>query len=338
MSVYFSTGSGVKKLKEVYYSGGNNKFYKGYAQNFTVVGSPTFSGGVDDYTVSNFSTSNYLKLQEFSPANNSWEMVIKFNSGTTGSTYQSYLNTTTPYQSICITREANKKIGIGSFANAGSTTHFSLYGTTLTNDNTDYWVKLIYNPASGYALYLSTDGTTYNLENSNTITTAIAQGQLLILGCDMGGSAMQNPVNGSIDLSECYIKINGETWWTGLKRVGADEAILSEEVTAEDDYDYIVPDYTKISQIYKGSTLVFGESSQEPLYYCYKDAISNLYAYAKSPLGSDMAFYIYGFYEQASKSSQLIDSGADWKALNEEEAYFETGDPLVRYAAGDLYE
>lgn len=85
-----------------------------------------------------------------------------------------------------------------------------IIGTTTVQLNTDYWEKIVYKNSVA-SLYLSTDGETYNLENSVQLT-----GNIPNITMNIGASRVRwNYFSGSIDLNESYVKTNGATIWIG---------------------------------------------------------------------------------------------------------------------------
>jgi len=169
-------------------------------ENFNKIGNPT----IENEIVTGFNSGNYLTLPElFLPGNNTWEMVFKVNSRTTN------------YSQLIGSEDDGN--GIGIFINGG---RFFVsagiggwyYDTGLDNGviaNTDYWVKFEFT-GSEYILSSSTDGIHYNdskaVSNSNTLNST----NVVKIGY---GSRMSASWDGTIDLSESYIKVDGSYWW-----------------------------------------------------------------------------------------------------------------------------
>ena len=184
--------------------------------NYTTEGTPTIN--IDTGIVSNFSTSNYLKLPSaFSPSTSTWECKFKVKTP----------NDVTGNGKIFYSRKADNstfgdRYGIGAilisskwglFASAdGSSWLFDTQGTYTVLANTVYWVKFGWN-GTAYYLEYSLDGTTYTRDityNSNSNLCNMAVSYLGIYRGDSFGT----PWQGSMDLSECSISINGATWWS----------------------------------------------------------------------------------------------------------------------------
>lgn len=182
--------------------------------NVEVVGSPVVNNGV----LSGFSSTTWANLPKaFNPSNKNWEMFYKFKTGTIG-TIQYILNTiSVGYQPFDIRIGEDGKLQVASFINNTSTPLFSIIGTTALTPATDYYVKLAYNSVTGYELSLGTSKDNLLIEGTNNTTTAINSGSIPTLGADFnnGGNYFQGAFTGSIDLKECYIKIDNELWWSG---------------------------------------------------------------------------------------------------------------------------
>lgn len=183
--------------------------------NVEVVGSPVVNNGV----LSGFSSTTWANLPKaFNPSNKNWEMFYKFKTGTIG-TIQYILNTiSVGNQPFDIHIGADGKLQVASFINNTSTSLFSIIGTTALTSATDYYVKLAYNSVTGYELSLGTSKDNLLIEGTNNTTTAINSGSIPTLGADFnnGGKYFQGAFTGSIDLKECYIKIDNELWWSGV--------------------------------------------------------------------------------------------------------------------------
>lgn len=182
--------------------------------NVEIVGSPVVNNGV----LSGFSSTTWANLPKaFNPSNKNWEMFYKFKTGTIG-TIQYILNTISAgYQPFDIRIGEDGKLQVASFINNTSTPLFSIIGTTALTPATDYYVKLAYNSVTGYELSLGTSKDNLLIEGTNNTTTAINSGSIPTLGADFNndGNYFQGAFTGSIDLKECYIKIDNELWWSG---------------------------------------------------------------------------------------------------------------------------
>ena len=174
--------------------------------NVNIVGSLTNTNGV----LSNFSSSNYATFKVFAPGQNAYEIVAKFN-----------FNNASTEQMIYYFGDYNANFGTLSlrvdqgniyvFFGQNSNPYWDIRGNTTLQANTDYWVKLTFDGNNSYNLYLSTDGTTYSIDGSNTQSYYLKDNNTI--ASQIGTYA---PPNGSIDLNECYIKVNNAYWWKGV--------------------------------------------------------------------------------------------------------------------------
>lgn len=199
-----------------------------WSPNITTVGSLADNNGV----VSGFSSSNYGTLPEsFNPQNSSWEVNLKFTTGADTSTRQSVLGNiryvgwsadANSYGVCCHVYQDKVYVGAGD-----GTTRFGFWSqgsTTTLQSNTTYYVKMLFDGTETYTLQLSTDGTTYNTEATFTSSQKVAYSSsypYTYIGItnytNLEGIAY--PFSGSIDLSQCSIKINNILWWAGANQV-----------------------------------------------------------------------------------------------------------------------
>lgn len=184
--------------------------------NVTEIGSPKVDNGV----VSGFSSANYLKITDSFDvsAAQSWEVVYKIKSGTDITTGQSMCGHTGSSNYDPFTIDINSsKFQLGLCKSSSSNLLKDQKGTYTVLVDTTYWLKLTFN-GSRYALSYSLDGVDFIEDVVLESTTKIWTSDL-VLGRQQGSSS-EYPFLGSIDLNECYIKINGELWWTGMVEGG----------------------------------------------------------------------------------------------------------------------
>lgn len=180
-------------------------------RNITSIGSLTITDGV----ASGFSTSKYIMLPQIFDVSNGqdWEMVFKFTTGddvTSVSVIASGL--TNQYFNWCI-QDGKTQNNVGDGTNwlvSGD----NIYGSTEISPNTTYWIKVNFNGIY-VRLYLSTNGSTYNLDWTFT-TSKIIPVCDIVLG--QGRALSTTNVPASIDLDESYIKIDDKVWWNGKNR------------------------------------------------------------------------------------------------------------------------
>ena len=170
--------------------------------NVTVVGSPTINRGV----ASNFNDSNYLTIPKtFNPGSNNWEIVLKIT--TSDFSIAQDIGGYRDYKlSFYISTAGLATLNVGSGSAWTVTPNF---GTLKAN--TTYWLKAEYKNGV-YNAYTSTDGSTFTLGESETSTQIVPSGNINLGDYAPSGT---NWFKGSIDLPNCYIKINDQMWWQG---------------------------------------------------------------------------------------------------------------------------
>lgn len=176
--------------------------------NFIKVGSPTISKGV----MSGFSKTNYALVPSVPSNVQSYEMVAKFTTGALDGTQQGVLANST-------TNKCTPQIVI-STANNLSIDHAQDADTWITGyfmelqANTTYWVKVAWDGSLVTAYYKTTSSADWVQFMSEACTTCYWTEQV---GIGIGTTSY--PFKGSIDLNECYIKINGQMWWSANREV-----------------------------------------------------------------------------------------------------------------------
>ena len=204
-----------------------------YYMNLDIVGSPTISSGV----VSGFSASNYLNLSQPFVLNSTTkaEIVVKFNMSTTATngiiaTYNSY--------GMLFYADTNNKLKFFMGNGSSWTLINNVSGQTTLQNNTDYLFKIQID--NGLIKFLlSTDGITWNLENSRTLTLTEEYTYNLSLGI---GRTSSSYFNGSIDINNSYIIIDGTKYnfqfTMPLTKVG-NPTITDGVVSGFSDSDYL---------------------------------------------------------------------------------------------------
>lgn len=187
---------------------------EGYS-NFDVFGSPTINQTTG--LVSGFSGYNFLGHSVFDTSL-PWELGLKINTSS-ASTSQNYFSLLDNGFAIVSSKWA-------FYLSSSNGSSFDIcngtkYGTV--SSNTWYWLKFIYD-GTKYEFYTSTDGENYSLVATISSSLALKMGSYFWIGCYDGGTT--NPLSGSIDLSACYIKVNGETWWSPLGAIPQEKAGL----------------------------------------------------------------------------------------------------------------
>ncbi len=185
-------------------------YYKyGTELNATVVGN---FAKIEKGVASGFSASQYLVHPvAFTPNTQTWERVFKYTTGSTVTDGTIYSNGTVDKCGDSLFIYGNKpRLLVGYTASAWNIDSTASY--TLS-PNTSYWFKISFTGTS-YNVDVSTNDTDYeniiSVASSTVITANMSQ---LNIGQRLGYSS---PLTiGYIDLSQSYININGERWWSG---------------------------------------------------------------------------------------------------------------------------
>lgn len=193
------------------------KYGTGTEPNVALVGSPTISNAV----ASGFTSNSYLKIGNFNPQNNPWEAVFKFTVANV-TAYQYLIGVVASGFAININgwNFTNSKLRMSLSSTSSSYDMGEIVGvTTLVNGNT-YWVKLLFT-GSQYQLLLSDNAAFENatVECSVDSTKVISPWNDTLLGGVLENGVNSRPWQGSIDLTQSYIKINNKIWWYGTKAV-----------------------------------------------------------------------------------------------------------------------
>lgn len=197
-----------------------------YNVGYTVVGSPTISSGV----ASGFSSSNYLDSQKFTGYNSDFEFNVAFNTIDTISDCGLLSGSSYLYGGILI---SNNKVRFAARIDAETTQTFSVSSNVYLTANTPY-VANAKREGNTLTLKLYKNGV---LEDTATgdLTGVILSSNIaaIRIGRNSGGS-----FNGSIDLNETYININGVPWFTGkaamTKTCNVTGCTGTADLTAED--------------------------------------------------------------------------------------------------------
>lgn len=166
---------------------------------------------IDKGVARGFSTSQTLQVPNtFNPENNPWEFVTKFNLAN-NTTDQRIFGSHGNIYGLAIQVDTSGKLDLYASTN-GSSFNLMLYkkGTTTLAVNTDYWLKFEYT-GSAYVTSLSTDGKEWTVEASVDSTSRLYNFGTAYIGSNLTAYGF----DGSIDLNESYININGERWWSG---------------------------------------------------------------------------------------------------------------------------
>lgn len=189
----------------------------------------------DDFLLSGFSNVVCPTIpQPFMPNTNTWEMIFKFHyvTSTSNQIIFDVNNGFAGGRPVSIfTRATNNKVAYClsstlTEAGGGDILWDTDGSNTLVTD-TDYYVKLEFT-GSAYNGYISTDGETWTQDITVASTTAVASGYIGYLGYWQGDNAH---MQGTIDLKESYININGERWWNGVETIKSLDDIRNTSVS-----------------------------------------------------------------------------------------------------------
>lgn len=204
---YFPAGYQLYGSKVVLYYGITSPInpYKSQV-GYTVVGTPTISA---DGVASGFSVSDYLTIETVPQNIASYEIGTKFTTGSGSMTNKTILGqkNTNRHTPQLATGSGSGGLLYFSFPNA-SHTFVAMNTSYALSSNTTYETKMIWN-GTKVKSYIKSNAN-WELVGEADLTSC-GWDQPLEIGADIGA----NPFNGSIDLKETYIKVNGEMWLNG---------------------------------------------------------------------------------------------------------------------------
>lgn len=184
----------------------------------SAVGNVTFDGTM----AGNFSNTAYLytipgQFTDYTANADNWEMVFKF-------TYVPNSNDVQALYAQGIDYESQLSVygtGVVRMALSNSSSSFgigSCMGTTVMTSGQTYWAKAEFT-GSAYNVYLSTDGNNWSLEGTINNSTKLTPRGTWRIGVNRLNTQWLFPFLGKIDLSGCYININGSRWWSGSRTI-----------------------------------------------------------------------------------------------------------------------
>lgn len=181
---------------------------------FTVVGNPTIT---DDGVASGFSSSNYLRLPYlFDAGNKDFELTFKVNKTSTGvGSIWSYRNVSSDYVLGLLLGNDNKIHWRIDYDSSTQTAIREIVSNTILQLNTYYYIKIGVKNKKGY-IKLSTDGRNYILEKETT--DEISSFKTYYdnrIGVNTG-ETIGEFFNGSIDISQFSITVDGKEVFSGL--------------------------------------------------------------------------------------------------------------------------
>ncbi len=168
---------------------------------------------ITDSVYSGFSTSNYAYLNSTLNCSTSddFEIVLKLKhaSAESTSTKRYFISMVSNNENVSIWKDAANRL---SFS-IGSTRLVTFQAPAAYPTNTWVWYRLtktVSNGTTTLTLAYSTDGTNWTTGDTQTATAFALEATPIYFG--ISGS-LTLPMNGSIDINGCYIKINGQYWW-----------------------------------------------------------------------------------------------------------------------------
>lgn len=178
--------------------------------NYTVVGTPTIVNGI----ASGFSASNYLKVGSGIPSISSFEFNIKFTVPSTyvdNATLLSYSTAGIGYLTAYCMLAGNGYIGAYLFKKSDNTQQrYDAQYDLREHLNETFTFNIKTDMSSVYVNLYNANGV---LVQSNTYSNQNLGGYIassILIGVRDG---LSNPFNGSIDLNETYIKVDGQYWF-----------------------------------------------------------------------------------------------------------------------------
>lgn len=214
-------GTGLEKNVYIPYNyTENSRSYEGII-NGNIVGTLTNNNGV----ISNFSANNYFTpdITNFTTAN-PWEIDLKVITSNDVSTrgqlfqYKKGLTTETRFGINIQISDSHFQFDISYTGTAYDIDGNTAAGTYTVLPNTTYWIRQGWTGTEYYLEY-STDGINYSKDISIQSSTPTLNGlKYPVIGCYVRQPWSSNTYSfsGSIDLNECYIKINNELGWEGI--------------------------------------------------------------------------------------------------------------------------
>lgn len=179
-----------------------------FKREYQLVNSPKIdSNGI----ASGFNSRNGIQIGSFKPGSSPWEIGCLLTTGSDVSTSTIAFGSMNSSDYKCpLFGYISGKWRMLLSSNGSSWNLAADLTNGLVSPNTTYFVKFVFT-GSRYILFVD-DIPVIVLDSSTTIY----QGGVVGFGNNMYSTSSQSYFNGTIDISKCYIKINGEYWWTGF--------------------------------------------------------------------------------------------------------------------------
>lgn len=213
-----TVSGGASSLTDIAVAGDNVTFTPPpYSTTYyTVVGSPTISSS---FVASGFSDSNYLTCPNIiNNASSSFELVTAVSLSSASNNNNGIFDTSgSTTHNIRLTTSATNTVRLRITTDGSETYPVDITGTTTFTVGQKLFIKCTYDSTTGYALYTSTDGATWNPEGTSATTTrpySSANSEIMI--GDNAATGMS--LNGSLYLEDSYINVNnGEYEWHAVE-------------------------------------------------------------------------------------------------------------------------
>lgn len=194
------------------------KTYYRYGDELDVTTAGTFAK-IEKGIAGTFANGRYLIIPEAFPEYDTFEIVYKWNIKSIGDVRIQGTTADFKFIHIAIATDGSIKWFISSNGSSWNVASQLTSGKAIPL-NTDLWIKQEFD-GTKYTLSTSLDGINYE-EYTSVESTAKAVSGTITLG-QLGYSNSIGGVDGSIDLSQSYININGERWWSGdsYTRIGS---------------------------------------------------------------------------------------------------------------------
>ena len=197
-----------------------------YNVGYTKVGNPTIVDGV----ASGFSSSDYLQILSAPDVSKPFEVFLKITNVTSealqypvrfvGTNSVFAINSGSTHRPIFLMRYYGTDEALHSCDTYSSTVSFA--------DNTSYYVRCLCD-ANGISLSYSTDNTNWTIRTAPLPANFVSWQQ----PTGVYFSDKDNPFDGSIDLNNTYIKVNGVSWFTGKAAMTKTCSIVGATGTAD---------------------------------------------------------------------------------------------------------
>lgn len=201
----------------------------GPVPNCTIVGSPSIDS---NYVASGFSDNNYLRLPNFfDRAYESFELVtaVKMTEAATGE--QGIFDTKGSFpRGIRLMTSSTNTVRLRVSTN-GDNYSIDITGSTPLTVGTKVYIKATYSSSTGYALYTSTDGSTWTTEGTSSTTTMPKSHSIPLTIGDNYAAGLS--LTGCIYLDDTYIKINDSTVWTATSNGDNNFAVVGSPIISD---------------------------------------------------------------------------------------------------------